>query len=302
VNPVVSGSTVVGGSLSTTDGTWSCTSGVISGYAYQWQRGGADIPGATSNTYTLVSGDGAEYISCNVFALDSTTGSGVAASNTVGPITPAAANPLVVQSTGKAVAAGSDTVTLAGVTAGNWVLTLIYTQRGDTGNVSVLTDNRGNNLLSISSAFYIDPSRFRYAHLRDTAGGDYTVSITVAADSQVFIVELTGEDVATFLDIPEATLAGDRYAGTQTFNIGTTTRANDLVLVLAGCGGDLTTTLTPPAGWTTLQEALTGRTSPASVWSQKESVIGAVTCNFVQGGSSAPYPGPDALALVVRGS
>jgi VCBS repeat-containing protein len=300
VAPTISGTASVGSVLTVTDnGTWT---GSYTGFAYQWQRGGADIPGATASTYTLQNGDAGLNVACEVFALNSTTGSGVAASNSIGPIAAAAADPVVVQHTGKFVAAGSDTVTLAGVTAGNWVLALIYTQRGDTGNATALTDNRGNDLLSTSAAFYVDPSRFRYAKVRDTTGGDYTVSISIAADSQVFLIELTGCDLATFLDIPEVTYAGDRYSGTQTFNIGPTTKAKDLLIVLAGCGGTSATTIIPDGSWTVLEADLVGRSSPASVWSQKLSSVGTFACNFTQGGTSAPYPGPDALALTVRGS
>jgi VCBS repeat-containing protein len=303
--PVASGTASVGSTLSVTDGTWSATSGTISGYAYQWRRGGANIVGATSNTYTLVSADGGDVIDCQVFALDSTTGSGVATSNSIGPVSAAPADPQVVQSVGKAMAAStSDSVTLTGVTSGNWLLVMVCNPLdGGSGSISAMTDNRGNNLYTIANTFYVDPTRMRYAQIRDAGGGDYTVSVTTVTATQVFIVELSGCDLAAFLDIPEATLNGDRFSTTQTFSIGTGTRASDLAIVMACSNGDTSTTLTPPAGWTTLQEALAGRIYPASVWSQKQSAIAAITCNFSWGGySSPPYPGPDALALVVRGS
>ena len=56
--PVVSGTAQVGQSLSTTNGSWTNNP---TSYAYQWQRcqGGScsNIPGATSNSYGIVTGD-----------------------------------------------------------------------------------------------------------------------------------------------------------------------------------------------------------------------------------------------------
>jgi sugar lactone lactonase YvrE len=58
--PSVSGTAAVGQTLTATTGTWS---GYPTGYAYQWQRCSgspascSDIPGATSNSYTLTTAD-----------------------------------------------------------------------------------------------------------------------------------------------------------------------------------------------------------------------------------------------------
>src|SRR5712692_5245855 len=54
--PVVSGNVVLGGTLSSTAGTWtSCTIPIIS-TAYQWLRDGLPV-GSNSNTYTVGGGD-----------------------------------------------------------------------------------------------------------------------------------------------------------------------------------------------------------------------------------------------------
>ena len=53
-DPVISGATTVGGTLTATDGTWR--NGTV--FSYQWQRDGVDIPGATSPTFvTTDAGD-----------------------------------------------------------------------------------------------------------------------------------------------------------------------------------------------------------------------------------------------------
>jgi hypothetical protein len=63
--PVISGTLNVGETLTTTNGTWDNSP---TAYSYQWLRGGADISGANSNTYTLVGADEDEFISCKVTA------------------------------------------------------------------------------------------------------------------------------------------------------------------------------------------------------------------------------------------
>jgi len=85
VAPVASGTTVVGQTLSVTDGTWTNTP---SGYTYQWYRGGSPIGGATSSTYVLVTADIGSLISCIVVATNA-SGSNVASSNSLGPVTAA---------------------------------------------------------------------------------------------------------------------------------------------------------------------------------------------------------------------
>lgn len=86
--PAVSGTTVVGDTLTTTDGTWT---GAPTSYAYQWQRdnlgGGnyADIPGATADTYVPVTADESCNVRCVVTATNA-GGSTPADSNGVGPI------------------------------------------------------------------------------------------------------------------------------------------------------------------------------------------------------------------------
>ena len=77
--PVISGSLTVGSTLSCTQGTWSNSP---TSYAYQWQRGGTNISGATSSTYVTVSADGGTSVGCLVTATNA-SGSASQASNTL---------------------------------------------------------------------------------------------------------------------------------------------------------------------------------------------------------------------------
>lgn len=80
VAPVVSGTALMGYTLSTTDGTWTNTP---TSYTYQWTRAGADISGATANTYAVTIADEGEAIRCKVTAINAGGSSTPATSNAV---------------------------------------------------------------------------------------------------------------------------------------------------------------------------------------------------------------------------
>lgn len=84
VPPAVTGTSVVGQTLSTTNGTWTNSP---STYSYQWYRGVTLISGATNSTYTLVQADAGNTsnIKCVVTATNS-AGTASADSNTIAQI------------------------------------------------------------------------------------------------------------------------------------------------------------------------------------------------------------------------
>jgi hypothetical protein len=65
-SPSISGSNVVGQTLTVTDGDWS--GAPTPTYSYQWKRAGSSIGGATSSTYALVQADATFAITCTVTA------------------------------------------------------------------------------------------------------------------------------------------------------------------------------------------------------------------------------------------
>ena len=82
--PVISGSAIVGNTLTVSNGSWTNSP---SSFAYQWKRNGTNIAGATNNTYAVVSADVSTTITCTVTATtaslesSSATSSGLVAQN-----------------------------------------------------------------------------------------------------------------------------------------------------------------------------------------------------------------------------
>jgi hypothetical protein len=83
VAPSITGTAQEGQTVSCSTGTWTGTPTIT--YAYQWKRNGSDIGSATNSTYTLVSADVSQSITCQVTATNG-AGSASATSNTITPI------------------------------------------------------------------------------------------------------------------------------------------------------------------------------------------------------------------------
>ena len=92
VAPNVTGSPTVGSTLTSDNGTWSGAPTIT--YSYQWNNG-SDIPGATSSTYTVQSGDNGLNLICKVTATN-TAGSAEADSNALGPLGSSPSDPIPI--------------------------------------------------------------------------------------------------------------------------------------------------------------------------------------------------------------
>jgi hypothetical protein len=101
VAPSVSGTAGVGQTLTCVPGTWTQSPAL----AYQWNRDGTAISGATAHTYTAPNADGGHALSCTVTATDA-AGSATASSSsvTIAPLTVAgvAMSPAPVKTSGTA--------------------------------------------------------------------------------------------------------------------------------------------------------------------------------------------------------
>ena len=84
--PAISGTAVVGQTLGCSQGSWTNDP---TSFAYQWNRDGAAIAGATSSSYTVTDADAARQITCTVTA----SNAGGASPATSAPVTPTAPPP-----------------------------------------------------------------------------------------------------------------------------------------------------------------------------------------------------------------
>ena len=149
VAPAISGTTAVGSVLTTTTGTWTGTPTIT--YAYQWLRGGSAISGATSSSYTLVSGDTGAMLSVTVTATN-TAGNASATATAVGPVTGGGTS-VSVNAVGSVKAlAGTVTsfsynnITVAAGTNSALIATIVLdTSTPVTSGVSAVWDSGGTN-------------------------------------------------------------------------------------------------------------------------------------------------------------
>jgi hypothetical protein len=82
VAPAISGTAQEGQTVTCSTGTWTGTPTIT--FAYQWKRNGSNIGSATNSTYTLVTADVSQSITCQVTATNP-VGSANATSNTITP-------------------------------------------------------------------------------------------------------------------------------------------------------------------------------------------------------------------------
>jgi len=127
VAPVASGSTPVGSTLTTTDGTWTGTP--PPSFTYQWKRDGATIVGAIISTYTTQAADVGTSVTCTVTA---TNVAGSASANSNG-ITPTASAPVntVAPSVSGSAPVGSTLTSTTGTWTGTPTPTYAYQWKRD---------------------------------------------------------------------------------------------------------------------------------------------------------------------------
>ncbi|WP_205472699.1 family 78 glycoside hydrolase catalytic domain [Nocardioides sp. SYSU D00038] len=111
--PQVGGATRIGGTLTSTTGTWN-TKGLT--YARQWLRNGVAIAGATGETYRVVAADAGTRLSVRVTATKDGLAPGAATSAPTAPVAKAASTTRSTVSKGK-VKAGKKVKVTATVTA-----------------------------------------------------------------------------------------------------------------------------------------------------------------------------------------
>ena len=106
--PAISGTAVVGRTLSCSQGSWTNDP---TSFAYRWNRGGTAIAGAVSPTYTVTGADVARQITCTVTASNAGGGNSATSAPVTPTAAPAAAGPLPgACANAKSGGAGPDTL------------------------------------------------------------------------------------------------------------------------------------------------------------------------------------------------
>jgi dihydrodipicolinate synthase/N-acetylneuraminate lyase len=152
--PVITGTSVVGGELSATSGTWTDADGNTLTYTYKWYRADdnsgtndAEIPGGITNTYNVTANDAHKYLRVVVTANDGHGSSDQTATSTRTAVTDTAPVNTVVPAISGAGTVGS----LLTATSGTWT-----DSDGDTQSYTYqwyrADDNSGTNDAAISGA------------------------------------------------------------------------------------------------------------------------------------------------------
>jgi hypothetical protein len=146
VAPAVSGTATFGQTLTSTAGTWTGTATIT--YAYQWQRAGVNISGATGSTYVLTLSDVGNAIRCVVTATN-TVSSVSANSNATASVAAIAPSAPTI---GTATATGSTTANVAFTApASNGGATITsYTATSSPGGITGTLSQAGSGTITVS--------------------------------------------------------------------------------------------------------------------------------------------------------
>ena len=191
VAPTISGSPIVGDTLTATTGTWTGSPT----FAEQWLANGTAISGATGLTFVPTSGQVGDNISVEVTASNS-GGSTQATSATVGPVTAAATAPVnsvapVISGTPQV----GDTLTAStGTWSGSPTPTFAFSWNGvgsptNASTYAPVTGDVGNNLIATVTATNSAGS----ASQPSASVGPVTASGTACAQATTFLARATGE-------------------------------------------------------------------------------------------------------------
>lgn len=137
VAPTITGTPTIGQTLSCNTGTWTGTSPIS--YGYQWKNNGSNIIGETNSTYTLVTGDYGDTITCDVTA-SNIAGSSTVSSNSVVATANAPVNTVAPVISGSNVV-GQVLTTTDGTWTGTAPITYAYQWKRNGSNIASATSS-----------------------------------------------------------------------------------------------------------------------------------------------------------------
>ena len=206
VAPVISGSSVIGSVLTTTDGTWAGTLPIT--YTYQWKRNGSDIVGETNATYTLVAADYNQAITCEVTATNA-FGTASATSNSITGTATAPVNTVAPVISGTAVV-GQTLSSTTGTWTGTPTITYAYQWK-----------RNGSNIASATSSTYTLVQ----------ADATFAITCVVTATNVAGSAEATSNSLTIFDADAQAFFTASGLTGATNL-----TAINNLVVALKGFG------------------------------------------------------------------
>lgn len=277
--PIISGSPLVGQTLSCATGTWA---NFPTTFAYQW-LGGATGSSSITNTRLITTADVGHPISCKVTASNS-AGS---ASATSASVMPAVAPSLAIkQAKSMSLGAGSSTLTLdAPVTANNWIAVALVTWNNAGYNGSI-SDSQGHSGAAFgkNAIVYVDPFGTMWQFVKTSASGTYSLSFNTnnASFGSAYVFEISGADPASFLDVQGFGTSG---SGTNVFgSFAATTKAKDLLLtVTAVNSGSASISINPTSGWRSFATRSENIYLSSAVHQRATTAIGTYTFNATLG-------------------
>jgi VCBS repeat-containing protein len=256
VAPTLTGTAQSGSTLTVHNGTWT---GTVDSYAYQWYRAGIPVSGATGSTYALTTPDVGQLVKCRVRANNHITGYAEADTAETGAVLPSPADPDFVQVAQHSVpSAGTQPVAMPSDVTNNNLLATWYCTWNNHSYNGTFSDNqshttgsgdwtRENEIVGPGSG---NPS-CQWLWLLSEQSGPYTQSVNsnTSSGGAVFILEITGVNPSSVMDIPSVTASG---SGTSIALAGSiaNTKPNDLVLVGVSTQNTGFTFSDIPAGWT----------------------------------------------------
>lgn len=248
--PVISGSAVVGQTLSCSTGTWA---NFPTKFAYMWLIGTQAVSSnAVKNTYVVTGNDVGKPIFCKVTASNAAG----AASAVSTPVTPTAAASLAVkQSKVMSLGAGLATVTLdSPVTANNWIAVALVTWNNAPYN-GTISDSHGHSGAAFGgdAIIYVDPFGTMWQFVKVTNSGSYSLSFNTnrASFGTAYVLEISGADPASFLDVKGFARSGSGSSVSGAF--ATTVKARTLLLTLiAANSGSASISTNTASGWSSV--------------------------------------------------